>query len=285
METVTTKNALRTALERARSDGDSIGLVPTMGAFHDGHISLMRAARERCDFVVVSLFVNPTQFNDAADLDSYPIDHERDSALAETAGVDLLFIPSREEIYPTDFSTTVSVTGVSKTLCGHSRGPQHFQGVATVVTKLFNLVQPDLAFFGQKDAQQVAVIKRVVRDLDFEIEIVVCPTVREPDGLALSSRNTHLTPVERERATALNRALTAASEIARGGEGSAAALKQVALDELAESEIEPEYVELVSPETMQPVEAVEGSALLAIAAHVGQPRLIDNAVITTNGSQ
>jgi pantoate--beta-alanine ligase len=209
MRVVRTKAELREALEPARRAGDTIGLVPTMGALHDGHLALLEAVRERCELVVMSLFVNPAQFRPGEDLDAYPRNEQRDLELAEATGVDLVFAPSVEEVYPSGFATSVEVEGgLTAVLDGDPsrRGPAHFRGVTTVVAKLFNAVAPQLAFFGQKDAQQAVVIRRMTRDLDFPVEIVVVPTVREPDGLALSSRNAYLGPAERERAAALSRA-------------------------------------------------------------------------------
>jgi pantoate--beta-alanine ligase len=270
---------MRAAVSQARRAGASIGLVPTMGAFHDGHLSLMRRARERCDRVVVSLFVNPAQFNEQADLDRYPRDEGRDAALAAEAGADFLFAPPVEQIYPPGFATTVSVAGLTETLEGAQRGRGHFDGVTTVVTKLFNIVAPDVAYFGQKDAQQVAVIRRLVRDLDMPVRIEVCPIVREPDGLAMSSRNARLAGSDRERATALHHALVAASESVAAGEREAAAIRSVAMAALASSGVEPEYFELVSADTLAPVRRVEGEVLALVAARVGATRLIDNDVI------
>src|SRR5712691_12020436 len=224
MITLRTVADVRAAVSQARRARASIGLVPTMGAFHDGHLSLMRRAREQCDRVVVSLFVNPTQFNEQADLDRYPRDELRDAVLAAEAGVDFLFAPPVEQVYPPGFATTVSVAGVTESLEGAHRGPGHFDGVATVVTKLFNIVSPDVAYFGQKDAQQVVVIRQLVRDLDMPVRIEVCPIVREPDGLALSSRNVLLSGAERARATALHRALVAVQESVAAGEQDAASV-------------------------------------------------------------
>jgi pantoate--beta-alanine ligase len=215
-----TKAELRSALEPARRQGQTIGLVPTMGYLHEGHLSLIRAARTECDLVVMSLFVNPTQFGPGEDLDRYPRDEERDLRLAAEAGADLVFAPPVEEVYAPDASTAVEVTGaLTNVLDGDPsrRGPEHFRGVTTVVAKLFNLVGPDAAYFGQKDAQQAVVIRRMVRDLDFPVRVEVLPTVREPDGLAMSSRNAYLEPADRERATALSRALEAAEREARTG--------------------------------------------------------------------
>jgi pantoate--beta-alanine ligase len=251
-----------------------------MGALHEGHLSLMRRAREQCDLVVVSLFVNPAQFNEQADLDGYPRDEDRDAALAAQAGADYLFAPPVEQIYPPGFATTVSIGGVTEVLEGASRGRGHFDGVTTVVTKLFNIVLPDAAYFGQKDAQQVAVIRQMVRDLDMPVSIEVCPIVREPDGLALSSRNVRLSAAERARATALHRSLAAAKESVAAGERAAATVKASAIAVLTSAGIEPEYFELVSPATLAPVRRIEGEVLALVAARVGATRLIDNDVIS-----
>jgi pantoate--beta-alanine ligase len=274
--------ALRAALREPRRAGRTIGLVPTMGAFHDGHLSLMRRARRECDVVVVSLFVNPAQFNDSADLEKYPRDLERDKALAAEIGVDYLFAPPVEEVYPSGFATAVSVAGITEPLEGAHRGRAHFDGVATVVTKLFNMVGPDVAYFGQKDAQQALVIRRLVHDLDMPVRIEVCPTVREPDGLALSSRNAHLSPADRARATALNRALAAVQDGVSAGERDPAALRARAHAELSSAEIDPDYLELVSPDTLAPVSEIDGEFLAVLAAHVGGTRLIDNQLIQPN---
>lgn len=260
-----------------------VGLVPTMGALHEGHLALVRAARERCATVVVSLFVNPTQFNEQSDLAAYPRDEQRDAELAASAGADLLFAPTVDEVYPPGFSTTVTVAGVTAPLEGAQRGTSHFDGVATVVTKLLNMVGPDHAYFGQKDAQQAAVIRRFVTDLNIPAQIHTVPTVREPDGLALSSRNVHLRGDERDRALALSRALQAAERAAAAGERDAAAIRAQALAALTPFAVEPEYLELVDPETLDPVERVEADVLVAIAARVGSTRLIDNTLIHADG--
>ncbi len=281
MRTLRTVAELRSALSHPRRGGAIIGLVPTMGAFHEGHLSLMRRARDECDEVVVSLFVNPTQFNDGGDLDAYPRDERRDAALAAELGVDHLFVPAVGEVYPAGFQTKVSVTGLTATLEGAGRGSAHFDGVATVVTKLLNMVGPDVAYFGQKDAQQVLVIKRLVRDLDLPVRVEVCPIVREPDGLAMSSRNVRLSPSERGRAVALNRALRAAVSAVASGERDAAAVRSRALQVLKAADIEPEYLELVSAETLVPVDRVDGDALALVAARVGATRLIDNQPLST----
>ncbi len=276
---ISTIAEVRAELLEPHRAGRRIGLVPTMGAFHEGHLSLMRRARQDCDVVVVSLFVNPSQFNDAGDLDAYPRDPERDIALAAEIGVDYVFAPAVDEVYPPGFATTVSVAGVTETLEGAHRGRAHFDAVATVVTKLFNIVRPDVAYFGQKDAQQAVVIQRLVRDLDIPVAIAVCPTVREADGLAMSSRNVHLSPDDRDRAAALHRALAAAQDAVSAGERDPGAARKRALAELARAGIEPEYVELVSADTLAPLERIDGRALAVLAAPVGSTRLIDNELI------
>jgi pantoate--beta-alanine ligase len=278
MKRVRTAAELREAL---RSPPRPVGLVPTMGAFHDGHLSLIRAAREENETLVVSLFVNPAQFGPSEDFGAYPRDEERDAALAERERVDILFVPPVEEVYPDDFDTAVEVGGLTETLEGDPahRGREHFRGVTTVVTKLFNMVQPDRAYFGQKDAQQALVIRRLVRDLNVPVEIRVCPTVREESGLAMSSRNAYLSDEERQRAAALHRALQAAENAVRTGERDAGKVLAVARAELDAAQIEPEYLELRSIEDLSPVERVNGSTLLAVAARVGRARLIDNTML------
>jgi pantoate--beta-alanine ligase len=288
MRIVRSKPELRAALEGPRRDGKRIGLVPTMGYFHEGHLSLMRTARGECDVVVVSLFVNPAQFGPGEDLDSYPRDEEQDAALAEAEGVDLLWVPAPDEMYPAGFATAVEVGGdLTQVLEGDpaQRGPSHFRGVTTVVAKLFNAVQPDVAYFGRKDAQQALVIRRMTEDLDFPVEIRILPTVREDDGLALSSRNAYLSPEERERAVAISRGLCAAERAAAAGETSSAALVEAARAELRNAGIEPEYVEARSTEDLSPVADLNGRpVLVAVAARVGRARLIDNVVIDPNPS-
>jgi pantoate--beta-alanine ligase len=275
--TVRTVADLRATLAPHRRAGRSIGLVPTMGALHDGHLSLVRAARERCDVVVVTLFVNPAQFAPGEDLDAYPRDEARDAGLAAAEGADVMFAPPLEEVFPGGFATTVRVAGVTERLEGEHR-PGHFDGVATVVAKLLNMAGADVAFFGQKDAQQAAVIRRLVRDLDIPVEVDVRPTVREPDGLALSSRNAYLGPDERERALALSRALFAVERAAGEGAGVADALA-AGRRELDAAGVEPEYLAAVSPDTLRPVESFEGAVLVAVAARVGKARLIDNVLV------
>ena len=279
MRTVRTVAELRTELAASRSAGRVIGLVPTMGAFHEGHLSLMRRAREQCDEVVVSLFVNPSQFGDSADLNAYPRDEQRDAMLAEEIGVNCLFAPPVEEVYPTGFATTVSVAGLTDTLEGVHRGRGHFEGVTTVVTKLLNMVAPQVAYFGQKDAQQVAVIRRLVRDLDLPVRIEVCPIVRDVDGVALSSRNVYLRGPERARARALSRALRAAQEAVDAGERDPSSIIELARTQLSTADLEPDYLELVSPETLAPLQRIDGDALAVVAARVGRVRLIDNHLL------
>jgi pantoate--beta-alanine ligase len=279
LRVVRTVGEVRAYVARARAAGRSVGLVPTMGAFHAGHHSLMRAARERCDDVIVSLFVNPAQFEEAADLEAYPRDERRDAAEAAELGVDVLFVPPVEEVYPPGFTTTVTVGRLGTVLEGAERGPGHFAGVCTVVAKLLNMVAPDVAFFGQKDAQQVAVLRRMVRDLDIPVTLDVLPTVREPDGLALSSRNARLSSQERERALALSRALHTAEQAAAAGERDAARIARQA--RAAMGDVEPEYLALVDPDSFEPVTTVNGRVVVAVAARIGATRLIDNTIIHT----
>src|SRR5262249_17967076 len=250
---------------------------PTMGAFHAGHHSLMRAARENHDEVVVSLFVNPAQFNDASDLAAYPRSERQDAAEAAELGVDVLFAPPVEAVYPAGFATSVQVGGLSEVLEGADRGPGHFAGVCTVVSKLLNIVQPDVAYFGQKDAQQLAVVSRMVKDLDIPVRIEAMPTVREPDGLALSSRNVRLNPQDRARALALHTALEAAREAGEEGEGDAARVKERAAVHLGG--VDAEYLAIVDPESFDALTTIDGRALVAVAAQVGPVRLIDNVVL------
>jgi pantoate--beta-alanine ligase len=281
MRTIRTVAELREALAPERRAGRTIGLVPTMGSLHEGHLSLLRHAREGTDVVVMSLFVNPSQFAPTEDLDAYPRDEARDAELAQAEGVDLLFAPPLEEVYAPGFATTVAVVGLTDVLDGapEQRGPAHFAGVTTVVTKLFNMVGPDVAYFGQKDAQQALVIRQLVRDLDIPVRIEVCPTVRDADGLALSSRNAYLSPAERERALGLSRALRAAEAEVAAGHLDAGAVLAAARAELDRSGIEPEYLELRSATDLSPAERVNGSTLLAVAARVGRARLIDNTIL------
>lgn len=263
------------AVREAVAGAQRVGLVPTMGAFHEGHLSLIRAARAACDRVVVWLFVNPTQFNDAGDLVNYPRDEQRDAALARASGADILFAPAVEDVYPAGFATTITVSGIADVLEGaHRRG--HFSGVATVVAKMLSMVRPQVAFFGAKDAQQVAVVRRMVTDLDLGVDIEVLPIVREPDGLAMSSRNVRLGIEERRRATALYRGLVAASRAVGDGERAAGVLVRLVENELARDAITAEYVAVIDPDSFEPVTTVTARTLIALAAPVGPVRLIDN---------
>jgi pantoate--beta-alanine ligase len=281
MRTLRTIAELRAALAQPRREGSRIGLVPTMGAFHKGHLSLMRRARADCDVVVVSLFVNPKQFNEGGDLAAYPRDERHDALLASDAEVDYLFVPDVDEVYPPGFAASVSLGAITDVLEGAHRGRSHFEGVATVVTKLFNMVAPDVAYFGQKDAQQTRVIMRLVRDLDMQVQIEICPIVREADGLAMSSRNVRLSPAERERATALSRALRVAAERVEAGESDAEAVTTAARAELDAADLSIEYFEIVNGETFAPITRIEGPALAVVAARVGSTRLIDNYPLST----
>lgn len=270
---------LRHALAEARRGGRSVGLVPTMGAFHPGHLSLMRRARAECDVVVVSLFVNPTQFNDPADLAAYPRDERQDVALAHEAGVDIIFAPAPSDLYPDGFATVVSVPGLGEVLEGAHRGAGHFTGVATIVAKLLNIVAPDIAYFGQKDAQQSLVIRRLVDDLNIPVRIEICPTVRAPDGLALSSRNARLSAPDRERAAALYRSLRTAEEAIRAGVREPAAVIATARRELSAGGVEPEYFALVDPDSFMRADSLEDDVLAVVAASIRGTRLIDNHLI------
>lgn len=282
MRTLRTVADVRAAVRAVRADGGTVGLVPTMGALHDGHLSLLRRADAACDLVVMSLFVNPTQFDEAGDLAAYPRDEETDARLAADAGCDVLFAPPVDEVYPDGFCTTVVVDGpLTTTLEGAHRGAAHFHGVTTVVTKLLNMVGPDIAYFGQKDAQQALVVRRLVRDLDLPVTVEVCPTVREPDGLARSSRNVRLQGADRERALALSRALRAAEQAVAAGERDARAVAATARAAMTPFAVDPEYLAVVDPETLVPRTEIDGETLVAVAARVGEVRLIDNTLIQT----
>ena len=274
---------LRAAVRAAKSQGQRVGFVPTMGALHEGHLALVRAARQQCPFVVASVFVNPAQFGPNEDFAKYPRNLERDRQMLESEGVSLLFAPPVEEMYPAGANTFVTVEGLSDKLCGRSR-PGHFRGVTTVVSKLFHIVEPDLAFFGQKDAAQAAIIRRMVRDLKFPTEIVVCPIVREADGLAMSSRNAYLDPAQRKQALVLFRALARLQTLVDQGEADSRNLIAAAKSVLAdEREVRLDYVEVVNPESLEPVADVSKGALVAVAAFVGNTRLIDNLLLTGVG--
>jgi pantoate--beta-alanine ligase len=281
MRTMRTIDEVRAHVAAARSAGRRVGLVPTMGAFHAGHEALILAARDTCDDVVVSLFVNPAQFDEAADLAAYPRGEEHDAATAAALGVDALFAPPVDEMYPDGFATTIRVGRLADVLEGAHRGAGHFDGVCTVVAKLFNIVAPDIAFFGQKDAQQVVVIRRMVRDLDIPVRLQVVPTVREQDGLALSSRNARLDASERERAVALARALDAARVAVEAGERQPAAIEAAGRAAMAADDVQPEYLAVVDPDTLERVKRIDGRVLVVVAARIGPARLIDNVLIDT----
>jgi len=277
VDTIKEIDILRSRLKIAVRNGLSVGLVPTMGYLHEGHQSLIKRARKENDLVVVSLFVNPTQFAPGEDLDSYPKDLEKDAWLCESEGADILFAPDADEMYHKDYGTFVEVTGeMTKGLCGKAR-PTHFRGVTSVVSKLFNIVSPDRAYFGQKDAQQVAVIKRMVRDLNFGLEIVVCPIVREADGLAKSSRNIYLTKEERKAALVLNKSLKEAKALVLSGERDGGKIKLMIEDKISKEFLaEIDYVEVVDADTVEPVDIIKGNVLIALAVRFGKARLIDN---------
>jgi pantoate--beta-alanine ligase len=280
---LTTIDEMHAACREVRRAGKRLGLVPTMGALHAGHLSLVRAARSHCDVVVVSIFVNPLQFGPKEDFSRYPRDLERDRALLNQERVDLMFAPSAEEMYGRDRSTYVTVEGLSERLCGRSR-PGHFRGVTTVLAKLFHIVEPDIAFFGQKDAAQAAIIRQMVRDLNFDIQIVVAPIMREQDGLAMSSRNAYLTAEQRKQAGVLYRALMRVQTVADRGERRAAELIRTGEEVMREEPgVKLEYFEIVSPDTLEPVADVSGGALVVVSALVGATRLIDNVLLTGSG--
>ncbi|MGD0469915.1 MAG: pantoate--beta-alanine ligase [Terriglobales bacterium] len=269
----------RAACRAARASRKRLGLVPTMGALHEGHLSLVRAAKAQCDAVAVSIFVNPTQFGPTEDLSKYPRQFDRDCRLLENEGVEILFAPPVEEIYPDGEVTWVLVEGLSEKLDGRSR-PGHFRGVTTIVAKLFHILEPEAAFFGQKDAAQLAVIRRMVEDLNFAVEIVACPIARESDGLAMSSRNAYLNREERGRALVLQRSLQKALQQFQAGERCAAKLISAAKEVLAgEPHVMLDYFEIVDPDTLDPVEQISQKTLVAVAAYVGSTRLIDNLVL------
>jgi len=270
---------MRAASRRTRRGGKRLGFVPTMGALHQGHLSLVQAAKAQSDVAAVSIFVNPTQFGPQEDFAKYPRTFERDCALLEKEGVEFVFAPSVDEMYPNGAVTYVIVERLSEKLCGRSR-PGHFRGVTTVVSKLFHIVEPDWAFFGQKDAAQVAIIRRMVRDLDMPVEIVVCPIVRQPDGLAMSSRNTYLDPQQRKSALVLYRSLMRVEEVFRSGERNSAKLISAGKEVIAqEASARLDYLEVVDPDNLDFMPVISADALVAMAAFVGTTRLIDNVVL------
>ena len=279
MKVVKTIDEVRELVKAWKAEGLRVGLVPTMGFLHEGHQSLIIKAVEENDRVVVSDFVNPTQFGPKEDLASYPRDIERDAKLCEEAGADLIFHPEPEEMYAPDYCTFVDMDGLTKGLCGKTR-PTHFRGVCSVVAKLFNIVAPDSAYFGQKDAQQLAVIRRMVRDLNFDIRIVACPIIREEDGLAKSSRNTYLNAEERAAAVVLSRALNKGKALIESGEQSAAKVKDAIMEELCKEPLaRVDYVEVVDADSIESIKELKGNILVAIAVYIGKTRLIDNFIV------
>ena len=283
MKRITTIDELRRFSRAERGRGLRLGLVPTMGALHEGHLSLVRAARQKSDVVAVSIFVNPTQFGPNEDFAKYPRDLAQDCAMLESQGVNVVFAPSTEEMYPERAFTWVTVEGMSERLCGKSR-PDHFRGVTTVVSKLFHIVEPDTAFFGQKDAAQAAIIRRMVRDLNIPVGIEVCPIVREPDGLALSSRNAYLNTQERQSALVLYRSLCRVRELFDRGEKEPAKLIAAGKQKFGEERsARLDYFEIVDPDSLEPLSSISGPSLVAVAAFIGNTRLIDNIVVTARG--
>ena len=281
MKIVHTIEDVRKSVRQSRIEGKTIGLVPTMGALHAGHASLIEAAVAECDFVVVSIFVNPTQFGPGEDLDKYPCTLDTDAAFCENLGADLIFAPSADEMYPSERLTWVEVEKLTDGLCGANR-PEHFKGVTTVCVKLFNIVQADVAFFGQKDAQQTAVIRRMACDLDLPLEIRVCPIIREPDGLAMSSRNQYLSAEERKRALCLHKALTACREQVMAGQRDGNTLIDTLKVVIEQDQGQIDYVSIADAKTLEPLKRIEEKALVALAVHIGDTRLIDNILIDLN---
>lgn len=277
MKIINTIKDIRIAVKEARRNGKTIGFVPTMGYLHEGHLSLVKKAKEENNLVVVSIFVNPTQFGEGEDFETYPRDLDRDSKLVQSVGADIVFSPTVKEMYPSEASTYVEIDGkITEKLCGASR-PGHFKGVTTIVTKLFNIVTPDKAYFGQKDAQQVAVIEQMARDLCLDVEIVPCPIVREEDGLAMSSRNTYLDNDERRAATVLSKALAKAEDMIKTGERNASKISKFIVDKIKSEPLsEIDYIEIVNNRTLESIEEVEGNILIALAVKIGKTRLIDN---------
>lgn len=268
----------RKHINKIRNDVDIIGLVPTMGGLHDGHLSLVKLALERCDRVAVSIFVNPTQFGPGEDFERYPRDSERDEKILREAGCDLMFVPETGDIYSMYDRTRVSVKDISEPLCGSTRAG-HFDGVALIVTKLFNIISPDMAFFGQKDAQQAVVIQRMAADLDFPVKVVLGPVIREPNGLAMSSRNMYLSEGDREKASSIFRALQAAAGAVKGGERDPDRVRDLLKRAMSEAAIDVEYAEVVDGRTMGRIEKIEGAVLIAVAARISGVRLIDNIAL------
>jgi len=280
MKIITAVAEMQRTAESLRNSGKRIGFVPTMGFLHDGHLSLVREAEKHADVTVMSIFVNPTQFGPHEDFEDYPRDFERDVTLAQSVGCDIIFYPDRHEMYPDPYLTYVTVEKLTSVLCGASR-PTHFRGVTTIVAKLFNIVKPHVAVFGQKDAQQAIVIKRMTADLNFDIKIIVAPIVREPDGLAMSSRNTYLLPHQRQQAVVLYQSLQLARKMIDQGERDAKVIQQ-AMRSLIEQQPDAQidYIELVDTTNLAPVQHLQGEVLIALAVKIGKPRLIDNIIVT-----
>ncbi len=278
MKTISKVSEMKNIVNEVKKEGKSIGLVPTMGYFHQGHLSLIREVRKKCDILIASIFVNPTQFGPSEDYERYPRDLGRDELIAEREKVDFIFAPSVSEMYPSGYSTFLEVEGLSKVMCGKSR-PAHFRGVTTVVAKLFNLVQPDTAYFGQKDAQQAAIIKKMVSELNMDVEIHICPIVREKDGLAMSSRNAYLNEEERKAALVLYRALLKAKdEIIKGKKDAGEIRKEITEVIEGEKLARIDYIAIVDPENLQEVDNIEQEVLIAVAVWIGKTRLIDNII-------
>jgi pantoate--beta-alanine ligase len=285
MRTVTTIAGMKAAVAELRTEGRTIGFVPTMGYVHEGHLSLVRESRKSADVTVVSIFVNPLQFGAQEDFRQYPRNPERDAALLDKEGVDILFLPENREMYPEGYRTSIEVAGLEDKLCGRSR-PGHFKGVATVVLKLFNIVRPDYAFFGQKDAQQVVILRRMVEDLNAKVEIRAMPIIRDPDGLAMSSRNVYLSAEERRAALVLSKSLAEARRMFEKGERAADPIREglcrtIAAEPLARID----YAEVVNPGSLEPVERLDGEVLVALAVYVGKTRLIDNTILGSTGDK
>ena len=279
MKIIKSVKEMQAEAERLRNEGKTIGFVPTMGYLHEGHLSLMRIAKSHADVVVISIFVNPTQFGPEEDLDKYPRDFQQDERLANEVGVDVIFYPSVHEMYPREYHTYVNVEEITETLCGASR-PDHFRGVTTICTKLFHAVKPHFAVFGQKDAQQAAVIRRMIKDLDFDMEIIVGPIVREKDGLAMSSRNVYLTPPQRQDALSLHQSLRMADDMIKNGERNANTIIRAMRDHIESKKYTRiDYISIVHPETLKSLQKIQARGLIALAVFVGNTRLIDN--ITT----
>ncbi len=279
MRIITSPSEIRDYCTSVRSRDKIIGFVPTMGFLHEGHLSLMRRARSESDLCVVSVFVNPTQFGPSEDYKTYPRDFNRDSEMAAGVGVDVIFAPAPEDMYPRGYATFVEVEGITEKMCGASR-PGHFRGVTTVVAKLFNLVQPHKAYFGQKDAQQAIVLKRMVADLNFDVEVIVTPTVREEDGLAMSSRNQYLSPAERQAATVLIRSLNMSEDLIKAGQSDAAEISRRMRDMIeAEPLARIDYISIVDADTLEDLDVVQGKVLIALAVFIGRTRLIDNVIL------